>query len=363
MGRASPHEFRQVGAHPVGGDAGEGQDVAIRGRIRVQPVEVHPSELAGHLDLGFGIHRQFGGNRSACHAASVLGPPQIGLQIGQLDLQAKHVVQLGHPCPLHGSGLLDGLAHPAQRIVGQAHVLLGQQQVVGRDPDSGDRLLGAPPERLLLQAAELGGRPHPNEDAGIQQRLFGAHRQVPEVVRTELHRNEVALRRRGVEYLGREKAHLGRHVPCIRGRQIQARIHLAPRFGHLSLGNPELIASIENVAAALHHGSRDRAQGDGTIPEPVIGGPILRARRPGKEHESDSHPQPHPDTGSGEPASPAVMLRTCRSIHATSSVAVNATSSAPPPPAGSASPDGRPGQPMETNSPRQKSRHPSPRSR
>ena len=306
---------RVGGRHPH-----ERQDVPVGFRVGVEVLEVDPGQFAPDIQCRVGIQGHFNRQRPPGRVAAVARTPEVGLKVCKLDLQPQHLVVRGHAGFPHRRGFAERFPHATQRILGKPDLLLAQEHIVEGQPHPGDHLLRPAADSLALQSLEACGRPHAHEDAGIKKGLLGIDREIPDIVRPELNRDEFTLRSARIEDLGGEKAHLRRYVARERGRQVHVRVHLAPGLRHLLSGNGKLVLRVQHVAIALEGGPNDLAQQDrrsvGIRPWFLATG---RAHASGERRQGRDDNSAH-DQSPGPPGRTIAITSACRPVMPVKSV-------------------------------------------
>ena len=187
---------------------------------------------------------------------------KVGLQIGQLHLHAEHVVFRSQSGPVHRLRLLQGLAYPADGVLDQPVLLLGQEKAVEAKADPGHQGLSATPENLLLERAVAARGADAQKGLGLEERLLEADGGGPGVVRPELHGQQVIFPRPGIEEPGGDEVDHGGDVAGVASGEVHPGVDAAPRLRHLLLRHLKGVTGTVDVPAPLHRERHRPPQGE-----------------------------------------------------------------------------------------------------
>ena len=139
------------------GPVRESQDFTILRRVGSEIIQIDFREGAGDADAVEIVKREFDAEFPPSLRYGVLGSEEIGFQVAQLDLEAKHIVIGRETGLVERSGVVEGLPYPLNGVFHQSSLLLGQKEAVIEQPHLCDDALGAAPQGFLLEVLEAAG--------------------------------------------------------------------------------------------------------------------------------------------------------------------------------------------------------------
>ena len=97
------------------------------GRVGAQVAQVHGGERARHRERLKIVEIQLHSQLAARLGDRVASPSQVGLQVSELHLEAKHVVVRRQAGTIERLGFIAILAHTSDRVVDETFLLLSEQ--------------------------------------------------------------------------------------------------------------------------------------------------------------------------------------------------------------------------------------------